>query len=171
MREEIMREPLVTISRPAWKELIALSLASDVERGGYAIGKRTWAGYRVTALMESLAKERSSSGIEITDDYAKRVEPTIPEIYAPCERIGYWHTHPWKEMSSDAIMPQITDDDKRTTADGEIEIICPTFARPDDFSLKPNEYIVQRVVGEMVCRVEAWLRKGKEFKPCLVKVR
>ncbi len=150
---------------------MALALASDVERGGYAIGKRTWAGYRITALMEALAKWRNEDGFEITDDYARRAEKMIRGIYAPCERIGYWHSHPWKVMKADAIMSQITQQDKVGVADGEIEVICPTFVCPDDFGLKGNEYVVQNIVGNMVCRAEAWLRKGKEFKPCLIKVR
>jgi len=92
--------------------------------------------------------------------------------YGPrLEPLGGWHTHPWKVMSVEAIMPQMSDDDADMMQVGDIELIIASFPSPD-YKVPTNEYSICRRVGTRCTKGEVYLKVAeKQVVPCTLVVR
>ena len=169
---------LVTMTRAAWRSLVAQAAGHEREGGGLLIGKRTRYGNMQVMHATGLTHAEADGGhIRYGVDETAQARKAAWEVYKPLEPVGEWHSHPWPERSILAISTQITDDwgnpvsDVEMMLDGEIELIASTYPKVDD-RLKDNEFCVGALVAGRVVRVEAWLRvKYGKIEPCPFKVR
>ena len=169
---------LVTLTRAAWRSLIAQAAGHEREGGGLLVGKRTRYGNIQVAHATGLTHAEANDGrIRYGVDEIAQARKAAWEVYRPLEPIGAWHSHPWPERSVLAITNQITDDwdnpesDVEMMLDGEIELIASTYPHEGE-RLKDNEFRLGVRIAGRVVRIEAWLRvrKGKVIA-CPLKVR
>ena len=88
--------------------------------------------------------------------------------------VGWWHSHVWTEEGLgvlDAIVPQLTTADRDATEDGTVAMICSVNPTQEGMPRRGNGFRLHAEIGGKTCRLEAWLRKGKRFVPCEIKVR
>ena len=172
-----MKHKLVTLTRAAWKDLIANACGHAREGGGVLLGDLTRYGNylvkHVTVMMHAAA---SKSHVRYNPEERIKARRVASEAFE-LPILGEWHTHPWPAYDVDAIAPQISDDwsdpnsDVREMEDGELEVIVATFPSPG-YKIKSGEYRIMAKVGDIRAGVEAWLRvKQGEVEPCGIKVR
>jgi len=176
--EEKMKPPLVTITRSAWRDLVAQATGHIREGGGLLVGSKTRYGNFCVEHVPGMTHEAADEGhIKYRLEEISNARFAAHEAYQPLTVIGMWHTHPWPICGADALSPQISDDwnapisDVSEMIDGEIEIIAVTFPWPG-FWLPHKDYIISTRSAEMMCRAEPWLRvkRGKVI-PCRIQVR
>ena len=172
------RQPLVTIARAAWKDLVAQAAGHEREGGGLLIGKPTrYGNFQVLHVLGLTHAEADNDHIRYGTDEVARARLAAYDVYKPLEAVGEWHSHPWPAYNVDAIAPQITDDwddpmsDVCAMLDGAIELIASTCPDPG-YAIEDGEYRIGAKIGECIVRVEAWMRVAQgKIVPCTLKVR
>ena len=169
---------LVTLTRAAWKSLVAQAAGHEREGGGLLIGRRTRYGnlqvHHATGLTHI---EASDGNIRYGPDEVAKARTAAHEVFRPLEPVGEWHSHPWPARDIMAIANQITDDwdnpasDVCMMMDGEVELIASTYPHSGK-RLKNSEWRVGTRIDGRVVRVEGWLRvrEGK-VQACTIRVR
>lgn len=169
---------LVTMTRSAWRSLVAQAAGHEREGGGLLIGKRTRYGNIQVMHATGLTHVEADDGhIRYVADEIAQARNAAWEIYKPLEPVGMWHTHPWPSRCFLAIANQISDDwddpvsDVCEMLDGEVEVIASVYP-PADGRLKDSEWRKGTLIAGKIVRAEAWLRvKEGKIEPCLFKVR
>ena len=173
-----MSEPLVTLTRSAWRDIKTQAAGQDREGGGLLMGKRTRYGNFKVQHIVGLTHVVSNDGIVLYDeDEVAHARIAAYEMYKPLEPVGQWHSHPWPERSILALTNQITDDwddpqsDVTAMLDGEVELVASIYPHTGHM-LKSNEFNIRtRVAGRVIC-AEVWLRiRHGKIVPCRLTVR
>jgi hypothetical protein len=163
--------PIVTITRSAWRELLAMALGHAREGGGLLIGRHTRQGNILVVRAIGVTHERATdSGILYDCDEMAKARVAAHTIYAPQEPVGEWHTHPHTCCNASALIPQCDEDDEKAILDGGVEVIVVTYPHPG-YKQEPNDFLLQRYANDTVCRAEAWFKDGDEAKPCEIRLR
>ena len=131
------RQPLVTVARAAWKDLVAQAAGHDREGGGLLIGRPTrYGNFQVLHVIGLTHAEADDGHIRYGTDEVARARVAAYDVYKPLESIGEWHSHPWPACNVDAMANQITAewDDPMSDAcamlDGAVELIASTYPDP-----------------------------------------
>jgi hypothetical protein len=177
------RQPLVQLTPACWRVIAAEAAGAHREFGGLLLGTRTRQGNFRVHLHVALAHEEATSN-KVLYDVAEETHARAmaDEVYGPrWQVVGAWHVHPYETCCRGALLPQISDDWDDEESDvnamylGEVELIVSAFQAPEYTRrvLQANEYTLQRLVADRVCRGEAWyrVRGRRKVIPCRVKVR
>jgi len=173
-----MKAPLVTLTRSAWRDLVAQAAGHEREGGGLLVGARTrYGNFRVSHVTALAHMWASGDNVEYDDNEVARARLAAHEMWGPLEPVGQWHTHPWPSRCLLALANQITDDwdeevsDVACMLDGEVELIASVYPH-DGKMLEDSEWRKRtRIAGRVVC-VEVWLRvRYGEVRPCRLCVR
>lgn len=163
--------PLVTLPRQPFKNMLVQMTSSDKEVYGYLIGKPTRMNcYRVYHIFVSTTATSTEDGVFVDWEDEARARELFIKLYAPSGLVGYFHSHPYKMCGAEALAPQISDQDKATTSDGDIEVITAVFPKLER-KLKSTYHTIIRTIGDYMTSTEAWLRKGDRFIRCRIVTR
>lgn len=169
---------LVTLTRAAWRSLVAQAAGHEREGGGLLIGRRTrYGNLQVTHATGLTHAEADDGHIRYGTDEVAKARTAAYEVFKPLEPVGAWHSHPWPARDILAIANQISDDwddpesDVCEMLDGEVELIASTYPHGGK-RLKNSEWRIGTRIDGRVVRVEAWLRvrEGK-IQPATLRVR
>lgn len=172
-----MKPLLVTLTPTVWRTLATQAAGHKREGGGLLIGR--WVrGHRGVHFLHEISLTHvaaEKSEVRYNRDELAHARKMAYATYGPAyEPVGAWHSHPWEACTANALLPQITtegkDCDLEDMLDGEVEVICVTFPDPG-YQPDTSEFEVQRLVGGIYCRAEAWQRVGDKARPCRIAVR
>jgi hypothetical protein len=169
-------QPLVVIKRTLWNELSRIAVTATRETGGIVVGRRTRVGsihcHHQIPLSHKWANEDQ---VVYEKDEVARARLMAYKMYGPkLEVLAGWHTHPFDEKCTAALVPQISDDDLDEIQEGDAELIIVTFphTKPTpDWSPRSGDMILHRRVGPMVARCEPWKKVKGKAVPCRVALR
>lgn len=170
MREGV---PHVTLTRPAWRSIAVQAAGHSREAGGLLIGRQTRLGTYVVHLDVALAHiESKKDQVRYDHDEVAKARGAAYAVHGPyLEPIGGWHTHPWPELTMESLLPQISDEDVESMQLGELELVVSTVP-VSGIKRTQTEYNVIRVIRDVVCRGEAYLKiLDNEAVPCTISVR
>ena len=164
--------PIVTLSRGAWRDLLAMALGHAREGGGLLVGRWTQRANCQIKIVTGMTHVRADAGrVEYNQDERAKARKAAYSAYKPLEPVGEWHTHPHTQCCADALIPQCDEDDASMMMDNNIEIIVVTYPIPLWWESKGNDYLLKRVMDSTMCRAEAWIKIDGEAKACEIRVR
>jgi hypothetical protein len=172
------KNPIVTIARKTWTKIAVQAAGHEREGGGLLVGRKTRLGNFIVEIEIGLTHvSANDSSVTYNKDEVAKARLAAYAAYAPQEPVGAWHSHPWPACCVAALTTQISDDwndpqsDVNEMQDGEVELVVAAFPEPS-YKLDVGDFMIQRKIGERICRAEAWMRvKMGKIVPCYVRLR
>jgi len=162
--------PILSLTREAWRHFLAMSLGHVREGGGLLIGHRNRLGNYHVEHVIGMTHARASNGyIQYEPDEVARAKRAAYLVYSPLEPIGEWHTHPFKQSCREAFEPLMSDLDFEAMLEEDLELIASIFPDPG-YRCRPDSFILQECLGDLVCRAEAWLRRRNRPVRCQMRI-
>ena len=163
----------VTLTRAVWRSIAVQAAGHSREAGGILVGRQTRMGtYKVSYDVALAHIESNKNQVRYDHDEVAKARGSAYAVYGPkLEPIGGWHTHPWSELTMESLLPQISDEDVEEMQLGDIELVVSTVPECG-IKRTPSEYCLVRVIKDVVCRGEAYLKTtAVEAVPCTISVR
>lgn len=169
----VRRFALVTIERPAFRQIVATAAANLTELVGIMIGRSTGPlRWRVTGVIPIASCKASENEVQYYVEDVEHAKRIVVEVCGPEESLGLWHQHPWTEFRPVVLGPQLTKvDESEMMRPGDLLGIAVAY--PDPGCLSPvGVNKLRRRVGPRVVDFEVW-RKDEEGRswPCEMRLR